>query len=58
VADDPTKLDPVPCSLCGSPQTVKTNQIATRSFHFCLTCGKSFERRVEKEPPRPKPDGT
>jgi transposase-like protein len=51
-----TNDSPVACPLCESPQTVRTNVIATRAFHFCLACGKSFERRIEKPKQIPPPE--
>jgi hypothetical protein len=35
------------CPQCASTNTVTIMRIATRAFHFCLDCGKSFDRRGE-----------
>ena len=54
------KLQVLPaCPLCASLHTVRTNVFSTRAFYFCLTCGKSFERRIERHKPPPfEPEST
>src|SRR5438876_4794623 len=37
---------PPACPHCESPRIVKTNEMETRAFYFCLTCGRFFGRRV------------
>jgi transposase-like protein len=54
------KLPPSACPWCTSPDTVRTGTAITRSFYFCLACGKSFERRGDGSPAAPparKPEG-
>jgi transposase-like protein len=56
------KLPLSACPWCASTNTVRTATLVTRTFFFCLSCGKGFERRVEGELARgaqaPKAEGT
>ena len=44
---------PTTCPWCASLNTVRTAMLVTRAFHFCLECGKGFERRIEGPAPSP-----
>lgn len=46
------------CPRCSSVNTVTTGHVGSHLFHFCLDCGKGFERRVEQAEAQDKPRPT
>jgi transposase-like protein len=41
-------VEHITCPHCGSDTVVKTIETFTLLIYFCLNCGKSFDRKVEK----------